>query len=100
MRKLFLFIVGCLAASPVLADQVTVTLAGGAKITATLLRENNEGVVLDLGHDVLSIPAKRVLNVDRHDGPSAEASKKEEGVFTTGRLEAADVPALPGSTRH
>ena len=48
---------------------MTVTLVGGSKITANLLRESPEGVVLDLGFDVLNVPAKRVLDIQpRQDG--------------------------------
>ena len=38
------------------ADLVTVTLVGGGKVTATLLRQSDEGLVLDLGYEVLQIP--------------------------------------------
>jgi serine protease Do len=75
------------------AEQVTVTLVGGAKITATLLRESPEGVVLDLGFDVVNVPAKRLLDISR-DQPSKVVAHKNQGVFTTGRLEAAEVPEL------
>jgi serine protease Do len=78
------------------AEPVTVTLVGGTKITAPMLRKNDEGLVLDLGHDVLHVPARRVLDVS---APKKTADKKPEdaadrGIFTTGRLEAADVPEL------
>jgi len=65
--KWYLLSTCLLAAVPssVRAEQATVSLVGGAKITAELLRENDQGVVLDLGHDVVQIPAKRVLSVDR-----------------------------------
>jgi serine protease Do len=94
-RLAALFCCGMLAAGPVLAgEHVTVTLVGGAKITATLLRESPEGVVLDLGHDVVNIPARRLLDVSRDNQQQTVAAKKDQGVFTTGRLEAADVPEL------
>jgi serine protease Do len=76
------------------AEPVSVTLIGGAKVTAPLLRENSEGLVLDLGFDVITIPAKRVLDVDRGKTAEAAAAARERGIFTTGRLEAADVPEL------
>ena len=44
-------------------ELVTVTLSGGAKITATLLRKNDESIVLDLGYDVITIDAKRVVGI-------------------------------------
>ncbi len=43
----------------------TVTMVGGTKITAPLLRQNEEGVVLDLGYDVMHVPARRLLNVEK-----------------------------------
>jgi len=76
------------------AEMVTVTLVGGSRVTAPLLRRNDDGVVLDLGHDVLQIPAKRVLDV-RTDAPEAAAEgSQQHDIFRTGRLEARDVPEL------
>lgn len=88
---------GWLTAASLMADEpVTVTLAGGAKITAPLLRRNDEGIVLDLGHDVLHIPARRVLDVGAPKKPAVApaVAGTDRGLFTTGRLEAADVPEL------
>ncbi|HWA97457.1 MAG TPA: trypsin-like peptidase domain-containing protein [Pirellulales bacterium] len=76
------------------AEQVTVTLVGGAKISANLLRENDEGIVLDLGSEVLNIPTKRVLDIDRRSKAAKHELEYDRGIFSTGRLEAADVPAL------
>jgi serine protease Do len=73
---------------------VTVTLVGGGKVTATLLRQSEEGVVLDLGYEVLQIPAKRVLDVRREDEADEPARAAERGIFRTGRLEAREVPEL------
>ena len=82
------------AAEPVAAEIVTVTLIGGGKVTGPLLRENDEGLVLDLGFDVLSVPHKRVLNIERGAATAAKSEQHERGIFTVGRLEAADVPTL------
>jgi serine protease Do len=86
--------VGTIAASA--ADMVTVTLVGGGRVTAPLLRQSDEGVVLDLGHDVLQIPGKRVLDVSRDTDAANEPSRAsiDRGLFRTGRLEAREVPAL------
>lgn len=78
-------------------EPVVVTLVGGAKITAPLLRKNDEGIVLDLGYDVLHIPTRRIVEVS--EKPTAATVKKpdsqaEHGLFTTGRLEAAEVSEL------
>ncbi|HEY2839942.1 MAG TPA: trypsin-like peptidase domain-containing protein [Pirellulales bacterium] len=75
-------------------EKVTVTLVGGAKISAELLRENDQGIVLDLGHDVLQIPSKRLLGIDRGKTEEAEKSQSDRGIFVTGRLPPADVPEL------
>ena len=71
---------------------VIVTLVSGAKITAPLLRQNEHGIVLDLGDDVLSLKAQRVLNIRRQQSGEA-GSENESGFFTTGRLEEAPLSA-------
>ena len=75
-------------------EHVTVTLVGGAKVAATLLRENNDGIVLDLGYDVLNVPKNRVLDISREEATSAKEAGQNHGIFHTGRLEPADVPEL------
>jgi len=74
---------------------VTVTLIGGAKVTGTLLKRNDDGIVLDLGFDVMKIPAQRVLDV-RGDAAAQEGAGREtdRGIFRTGMLEAREVPEL------
>lgn len=84
----------CAAANATAADQVTVTLVGGAKIAATLLRENNDGVVLDLGYDVLNVPKNRVLDISREEAAGKNEAHRDHSIFHTGRLEPADVPEL------
>lgn len=79
------------------AETATVTLVGGTKITATLLRENDEGLVLDLGYDVLHIPAKRILDVEKSisSGKPGPAAPVDDSIlYTSGRLEPAEVPEL------
>jgi len=76
------------------ADVVTVTLVGGGRVTAALLRQSDDGIVLDLGTQVLHIPAKGVLDVRREDQPDEPAGRADQGIFRTGRLEARDVPEL------
>ena len=83
-----------LAVEPANSGQmVTVCLSSGARITATLLRRNAEGIVLDLGHDVVTIGAGQVLSITR---PQAEADTgpHEQGLYTLGRLEVAPVAEL------
>jgi len=76
------------------ADLVTVTLVGGGRVTAPLLRQSDDGVVLDLGFEVLQIPAKRVLDVSQEDAAEPTARAADQGIFRTGRLEAREVPEL------
>ena len=76
------------------AEIVTVTLVGGGRVTAPLLRRNDEGVVLDLGSEVLQIPAKRVLDVRAESESAVAGAESERDIFRTGRLEAREVPEL------
>jgi len=76
------------------AEMVTVTLVGGSRVTGPLLRRNDDGVVLDLGFDVLQIPAKKLLDV-RSEAPEAEGGQESQhDIFRTARLEAREVPEL------
>ncbi|HEY1598290.1 MAG TPA: trypsin-like peptidase domain-containing protein [Pirellulales bacterium] len=93
-RNFLCLVLLCVGGTANAADRVTVTLVGGAKITAELLRENDQGLVLDLGHDVLQIPAKRLLGIDRGATQTAEQSHQDRGIFVTGRAAPADVPEL------
>ncbi len=87
--------IACLfAATAQAAEQVTVTLVGGAKITATLLRENDDGLVLDLGTDVVNLPTKRILAIDRQAKKAKSKAATDRGIFSTGKLEPADLPTL------
>ena len=83
------------AASAAAAEIVTVTLVGGGRVTGPLLRRNDDGVVLDLGFEVLQIPAKRVLDVRGEDaGGQAAGAERDRDLFRTGTLEAREVPDL------
>jgi len=84
----------CLTPAGAQAEQVTVTLVGGSRITASLLRENDQGVVLDLGHDVVQVPRERLLDIQRESLAAGNPNEQDRGIFRTGRLEPADVPEL------
>lgn len=73
---------------------VTVTLSGGSKVTAPLLRENDEGVVLDLGFEVIDIPTRRILAIDRLQGQLEAGKRDTRDIFTLGRLEPGAVADL------
>lgn len=74
-------------------DMVTVTLSGGAEVTAKLLEQDDDRVVLDLGYDVIAVDAKRVLAINSQDNvPIGEVQSQE--FYTVGRLDNAPVPEL------
>ena len=72
----------------------TVTLANGSKITAPVLRNNSEGLVVDLGYDVLHIQKKQILDIKAVDEKENSGSTVKEDIYTTGRLKADSVKNL------
>jgi len=74
--------------------QVEVTVTGGAAVTGTLLRQNNAGLVIDLGFDALHIPAEQALDVRPIDDDENAAATEDTGIYRTGRLEPAAIPRL------
>ncbi|MFN3189547.1 MAG: S1C family serine protease [Aureliella sp.] len=78
------------------SKMVTVRLASGAELTAPLLRKNTDGVVLDFGASVMSIPAAQVVEVIALDTSEAEMGKqtKLRDIYTTGRLKPSSVTPL------
>jgi serine protease Do len=82
------------AGSAAAGEMVTATLVGGSRVTAPLLRRNDDGVVLDLGFDVLQIPAKKLLDVRSEESAVPVDGDHEHDIFRTARLEAREVPEL------
>ncbi len=84
------------AAKANIKDKIaTVTLQGGAKVTGLILKSSDTGIAIDLGHDVVNIPANRILEVDTQAQTAKTGSTQtQDGLFTTGRLESAPVPDL------
>jgi len=75
--------------------EVTVTLRGGARVIGALLRRNDAGVAVDLGHDVVHVPAAHVLDVRRHAAGEAGArAVQAEAFYRVGTLEPAPIPRL------
>ena len=74
-------------------EVVTVKLSGGAQVTAALLQKNEDRVVLDLGHEIITVDAKRVLSIDSPE-QEADGKVKEKKFYTLGRLEDAPVAQL------
>lgn len=98
MNNIFRLVIGItLLVSPRIVAQadevVTVKLTGGAQVTARLLQRNDDRVVLDLGHEVVTVDAKRVLSIG---GPEfqPEDQTREQDFYTLGRLDEAPVPEL------
>lgn len=98
MNNMFRLVVGiALLVLPQIAAQadevVTVKLAGGAQVTARLLQRNDDRVVLDLGHEVVTIDAKQVLSIGGPEFQPEGQTRKQE-YYTLGRLDEAPVPEL------
>ena len=92
--RCLLLVAGISCAAVHAAEMVTVTVVGGSRVTAPLLRQSDDGVVLDLGFEVLQIPAKKLLDV-RPEAQAADAGDaRQYDIFRTGRLEAREVPEL------
>ncbi len=72
---------------------VTVKLAGGAQLTATLLQKTEDRVVLDLGHEIVSFDAKRVLSMVSPE-QDAKGQTAAQGFYTLGRLDERPVSQL------
>lgn len=84
----------------VLADSVSavgfdrLTFQNGTEIVAEILKKDDNFVVLDLGFDVLKIPADQVLTIEKADPGEAEQQEEDGGLYTTGRLNPAPVNEL------
>lgn len=87
-----------LLAHRLLAEQVTVVVHGGGSLTAELLRENTQGLVLDLGPQVIQIAADQVLDVRRGADAIVDAASAldRRGLYTRGQLDARPVSELVG----
>ncbi|MDC0935250.1 trypsin-like peptidase domain-containing protein [Pirellulales bacterium] len=72
---------------------VTVTLSSGAQVTAVLLQQSEQRVILDLGHDVVAFDAKHVISVRDHD-QEAGAVQETKDIYTSGRLKETPVREL------
>lgn len=89
----FCFIFLCCGLDAQAEEIVTVKLSGGAQLTATLLQETDDRVVLDLGDEVVTIDKKRILGeVSRGAESKGQTTKRE--FFTLGRLDEMPVPQL------
>lgn len=63
----------------------TLTLQEGVVVTAPILRENAESLVVDLGYDALVIPSKRIIARKTHDGVTSTTDTiLRRGIYQTG----------------
>ncbi len=92
-RYIALLLLSTCASRAACEEIVTVKLSGGAQLTATLLQETDDRVVLDLGDEVVTIDKKRVLGeVSRGEQAKGQTSRRE--FYTLGRLDEMPVPQL------
>jgi serine protease Do len=85
---LWVWLVGLAATTAAPAE--IVILRDGQKIHAPVLRENAERVILDLGYDVLSIPRRQVLEIQKDEAETAPAAGRI--VATDNLYSTADLP--------
>ncbi|MCA1807997.1 MAG: S1C family serine protease [Kiritimatiellia bacterium] len=82
------------------ASMVTITLRGGGTITAPLLKQDLHITAIDLGYDVLAIPASAIIAIREHtpEQPSEETrafyNAGIPGTFTTTEAAAMFAPAV------
>ena len=66
------------------ADLDRVTMTDGSTIEAPILKETDEALWLDLGHDVLQVPKDRIESIERAEvGDDADATETAETLFRT-----------------
>lgn len=70
------------------------TFQNGTEIVAEVLKQDDNFVVLDLGFEVLKIPADQVLTIEKADQEEAEVPDIGNALYSTGRLKAAPVNEL------
>lgn len=94
MKKLILIFsalwgVGCFGAG---FDRLT--FQNGTEIVAEILKQDDQYVIVDLGFDVIKIPASYVLAVENAEQGSVLSTRNEFELYSTGQLRAAPVNEL------
>lgn len=64
----------------------SIHLRGGAEITADLIDQNTDRLVVDLGYSVLSIPVGEVLGIEPLTPDGTDSSVADDGLFRSGGL--------------
>ncbi len=70
---------------------VSITLRGGAVVTAPVLKQDEQAVFLDLGHEVLAVPANAILESRAAGGDAAPAASGAEAFYLAGAADAATI---------
>lgn len=70
------------------------TFQNGTEIVAEILKQDDDFIVLDLGFDVLKIPSDQVLTIEKADSEAIAEPTNGNGLYVTGRLNAAPVNEL------
>jgi len=91
MRSIIIALVVIGVASAAEEGVVTVALDNGSSITAPLLRENSDGLVLDLGFEAVSVPGKRVVATERGGDEDEAVALGDQQLYRSGRLRATSV---------
>jgi len=95
MQKFFILIL--LLALSLNAEEkkrATATLENGSIITGTVLRQNSEGVVFDLGYDAIHVPKKKILDLKFGDANEVKSKTRKEDIYSVGRLKPGAVKTL------
>lgn len=70
------------------------TFRNGTEIVAEVLKQSDDFVVLDLGFEVIKIPADQVLTIEKADAGASVEEASGSGLYTVGHLNAAPVNEL------
>jgi len=97
-RPLWLWVLTLGVCAPALGLGEVIQLVGGQTITAEVLREYPDRVVVDLGFDVLSIPRQQIRSIEKQDRPTEDtgpqAVRKSDDLYSTADLPVRSVKAL------
>jgi serine protease Do len=88
-------LLGLLAGSALEATSYShITFQNGTEVIAEVIKEDPQYVVLDLGFELLRVPADQVLSIESTDGAEDLEEASGDQLYTTGRLTAAPVDEL------
>ena len=83
-----------LAVGPAPAAFDRITFENGTEIIAEVLKNDARNVVVDLGFDVILVPAEEVLRIEPADATEQTSSSGADALYRTGRLAPAPVHEL------